>query len=150
MKYRVFHFLFFFLFNFPADFLHDLGKMWWGWFCTGSQWAIFYREMRTETASLLYLLSLHLQKEANNVLLPPPWGTANLNHLLFAKILVSKICRLPLLVSAGTLKNKGCALGVGYPAEGNITLTEENYSYAAWSKLAERKRNLFFGLYSSV
>lgn len=78
-----------FLFFFPIDFLHDLGKVEWGWFCAGSQWAVFYKEKRTETASFLYLLSLHLEKEANSVFLSPQHA-AKLNHLVFVKILVLK------------------------------------------------------------
>lgn len=63
------------------------------------------------------ILPLHLQKDANRVLLSPLWGAASLNHLLFAKILVSKICRLPLLEAARALESRAFS-GCGLPSRG--------------------------------
>lgn len=63
------------------------------------------------------ILPLHLEKETNGVLLSPLWVTENLNHLRFGKVLVSKICRLPLLESDGTLKSRAFS-GCGLPSRG--------------------------------
>jgi len=58
-------------------------------------------------------------------------------------------CEL-LFASAETLKSRFFAVAVGYPPEGNITLTQEITHTLFDPKLAKSKSNLFFGLYSSL